>query len=83
LPIPKWLIEIGTFLMRTESELVLKSRRAVPGRLVAAGFQFLFPEWPAAARELVSRWRSSRAPLSPLSDGASRARQSHLESRSL
>jgi uncharacterized protein (TIGR01777 family) len=57
LPSPEWLIEIGTFLMRTESELVLKSRRVVPGRLLAAGFQFLFPEWPSAARELVARWR--------------------------
>lgn len=52
---PEWMIEIGTWLMRTESELVLKSRRVVPGRLLAAGFQFLFPEWPAAARDLVSR----------------------------
>jgi NAD dependent epimerase/dehydratase family enzyme len=43
--------------MRTESELVLKSRRVVPGRLLAEGFAFLFPQWPAAARELVSRWR--------------------------
>jgi len=54
---PGWLIEIGTWLMRTESELVLKSRRVVPGRLLAAGFQFQFPDWPAAARDLVSRWR--------------------------
>ena len=50
-------IAIGTVLMRTESELVLKSRRVVPGRLLDDGFQFLFPEWPAAARELVARWR--------------------------
>jgi len=57
LPNPKWLIEIGTFLMRTESELVLKSRRVVPARLLAAGFEFSFPEWPAAARDLVARWR--------------------------
>jgi NAD dependent epimerase/dehydratase family enzyme len=53
------LIEIGTLLMRTESELVLKSRRVVPGRLLDTGFQFLFPEWPAAARDLVDRWRYS------------------------
>jgi len=59
LPSPEWLLELGTFLMRTESELVLKSRRVVPGRLLSAGFQFLFPEWPAAARDLVSRVRSS------------------------
>jgi len=57
LPSPSWMIEIGTFLMRTESELVLKSRRVVPGRLMEAGFEFLFPEWPAAARDLVTRWR--------------------------
>jgi NAD dependent epimerase/dehydratase family enzyme len=57
LPTPGWMIEIGTRLMRTESELVLKSRRVVPGRLLDAGFQFLFPEWPAAARDLVRQWR--------------------------
>ena len=57
LPSPEWLIEIGTWLMRTESELVLKSRRVVPGRLLDAGFQFLFPEWRSAARDLVARWR--------------------------
>jgi hypothetical protein len=57
LPAPSWLIEIGTWLMRTESELVLKSRRVVPTRLLAAGFQFRFPEWPAAAHDLVDRWR--------------------------
>jgi hypothetical protein len=43
--------------LRTESELVLKSRRVVPGRLLASGFEFLFPEWPTAARDLVRRWR--------------------------
>jgi uncharacterized protein len=55
---PEWIVEIGTRLMRTESELVLKSRRVLPGRLLAAGFQFLFPEWPSAARDLVGRWRT-------------------------
>lgn len=62
LPAPKWMLEIGTFLMRTESELVLKSRRVVPARLLHVGFQFLYPEWPAAARELVSRWRATHKP---------------------
>ena len=57
LPAPAWLIEIGTWLMRTESELVLKSRRVVPTRLLAAGFQFQFPEWQDAAHDLVDRWR--------------------------
>jgi len=58
LPAPAWLIEIGCFLLRTESELVLKSRNVVPGRLQGAGFRFLFPDWPEAAGDLVAQWRS-------------------------
>jgi hypothetical protein len=58
LPTTSWMIEIGTFLMRTESELILKSRQVIPGRLIAAGFEFSFPHWPAAARDLASRWKS-------------------------
>jgi hypothetical protein len=60
LPTPSWMIEIGTFLMRTESELVLKSRQVIPGRLIDAGFQFTFPYWPAAAQDLVSRWSAQK-----------------------
>jgi uncharacterized protein (TIGR01777 family) len=59
LPAREWMVEAGAFFMRTESELLLKSRRVVPGRLVSAGFEFLFPEWPAAARDLAARWRLS------------------------
>ena len=54
---PAWMIEIGTFLLRTESELVLKSRRVIPSKLANAGFTFVFPDWPAAAQELVMRYR--------------------------
>jgi NAD dependent epimerase/dehydratase family enzyme len=57
LPIPTPLLAIGAFLLRTETELVLKSRRVVPTRLLNAGFQFDFPNWPAAAEDLVHRWR--------------------------
>jgi uncharacterized protein (TIGR01777 family) len=57
LPLAKWMLEIGALLLRTETGLVLKSRRVIPGRLQAAGFGFGFPEWPSAARELVERWR--------------------------
>ena len=53
----EWMVEIGTFLMRTESELVLKSRCVIPARLLQAGFAFQYPTWPEAARELVTRWR--------------------------
>jgi uncharacterized protein len=62
LPLPEWTMEIGAFMLRTESELVLKSRRVVPGRLLASGFQFLFPEWPAAAQDLVACWRERERP---------------------
>jgi uncharacterized protein (TIGR01777 family) len=61
LPSAEWMLEIGARLMRTESELVLKSRRVVPGRLLRAGFTFGFPGWPAAARDLVERRRAASA----------------------
>jgi uncharacterized protein (TIGR01777 family) len=59
LPAMKWMVEIGAFFLRSDTELTLKSRRVVPGRLLDAGFTFDFPEWPAAARELVDRWRAA------------------------
>jgi uncharacterized protein len=59
LPATAWMVAIGAFFMRTETELILKSRRVVPGRLLEAGFRFEFPEWPAAAADLVQRWRGS------------------------
>jgi len=58
LPASRWLLEIGTLVLRTESELVLKSRRVIPGRLQEEGFAFDFPRWPEASRELVKRWRA-------------------------
>ncbi|MBM3763027.1 MAG: TIGR01777 family protein [Acidobacteria bacterium] len=54
LPATKWMLEIGAFLMRTETELILKSRRVVPTRLLNAGFEFLHADWPTAARQLVN-----------------------------
>jgi hypothetical protein len=56
LPAAAWMLEIGAFMLRTETELILKSRRVVPGQLLQAGFQFRFPEWAAAVRDLVSCW---------------------------
>ncbi|HMG04187.1 MAG TPA: TIGR01777 family oxidoreductase [Chthoniobacterales bacterium] len=57
LPASKWMLEIATFFMRTETELILKSRRVVPGRLLQDGFKFQFADWPDAARDLCRRWR--------------------------
>jgi hypothetical protein len=60
LPAAKWMLEVGAFFLRTDTELLLKSRRVVPGRLLESGFVFNFPEWPLAARDLVERWKAAR-----------------------
>ncbi len=52
LPAAKWMLEVGACFMRTETELLLKSRRVVPGRLLEAGFVFRFPELGAALEDL-------------------------------
>jgi uncharacterized protein len=60
LPATRWMLEIGTFIMRTETELVLKSRRVIPARLLHSGFVFRFPSWADAAADLCRRWRELR-----------------------
>jgi len=57
LPASTWMLEFGAVFMRTETELILKSRRVVPGRLRHSGFVFDCPLWPDAARDLFRRWR--------------------------
>jgi uncharacterized protein len=57
---PEWLLEIGAYLLRTETEPILKSRRVVPRRLLEAGFEFEFPEWPEAVRNLLVAKRHHR-----------------------
>lgn len=57
LPAMEWQLAIGAFFMRTETELVLKSRRVVPRLLTDSGFEFEFPEWNGAVRDLIGRWR--------------------------
>jgi uncharacterized protein (TIGR01777 family) len=49
------MLRLGAFLMRSETELVLKSRFVVPTRLLEAGYTFAFPTWPVAAHDLVHR----------------------------
>ena len=55
LPAMAWMLEVGAFFLRTETELILKSRRVVPGRLLKAGFEFRFPELRGALVELQGR----------------------------
>jgi NAD dependent epimerase/dehydratase family enzyme len=58
LPANRWMLEIGAVFMRTETELILKSRRVVPTRLLEHGFRFGFPDWRDAARDLCRQWKT-------------------------
>ncbi|GAA4031835.1 TIGR01777 family oxidoreductase [Allokutzneria multivorans] len=55
LPATKLMAEVGALVLRSDTELLLKSRRVVPGRLLDAGFSFAFPRWPDAAADLAHR----------------------------
>ena len=55
IPAARWMLEVGALMLGTESELILKSRRVIPGRLLDDGFGFEFPDWPAAAQDLVAQ----------------------------
>lgn len=58
LPAAAWMVEIGAFFLRTETELLFKSRRVISSVLPAAGFQFEFPDWQSALNDLVQRQRA-------------------------
>jgi hypothetical protein len=62
LPATAWMLEVGALLLGTETELILKSRRVVPGRLLQEGFSFRYPNWPEAARDVCRRWREMHIP---------------------
>ena len=58
LPAAAWMLEVGAFFLRTETELIIKSRRVVPGRLVDSGFQFRFAQIREAMADLSTRART-------------------------
>ncbi len=53
LPASRWMLELGAFFLRTETELILKSRRVVPGKLLVSGFRFQYSDLPKALENLV------------------------------
>ena len=55
LPASRWMLEIGAVFLGTETELILKSRRVVPGLLKSDGFQLNFPKLDQALRDIESR----------------------------
>jgi uncharacterized protein (TIGR01777 family) len=50
---PKWLLEIGAFVIRTQTELILKSRKVYPQRLLDLGFTFCFAHCADAVKDLL------------------------------
>lgn len=53
LPAPKWLLEIGAIVIRTETELIIKSRNVIPTKLLKSGFKFNFPKLKEALSDAV------------------------------
>ena len=54
LPAPEWLLKIGAVLIRTETELILKSRWVVPDRLLKSGYEFAFPSLEKAFEDILN-----------------------------
>jgi uncharacterized protein (TIGR01777 family) len=54
IPSARWMLEVGAFMLRTETELLLKSRRVVPARLLQSGFAFHYPQLYDALRAIVT-----------------------------
>jgi len=48
----RWLLELGAFFLRTETELIIKSRYVYPKRLLEEGFVFDHPDFEAAIRDI-------------------------------
>ena len=61
IPATAWMLEVGAFVVRTETELMIKSRRVVPGRLLASGFRFNFEHMPAALNSIQNCTNTARA----------------------
>ncbi|MEO0445034.1 MAG: TIGR01777 family oxidoreductase [Verrucomicrobiota bacterium] len=58
LPAPRWMLEVGAFALRTETELIVKSRRVIPERLQQEGFTFTFPSLDHAFSDLAGQKES-------------------------
>lgn len=57
LPILPGMARLGAVFLKTDIELMQKSRRVVPQKLLDAGFTFTWASWPETAQDLARRWR--------------------------
>lgn len=55
IPLPRIALELGAVAIRTETELILKSRWVLPKRLLDAGFVFEYPDLEGALRQILKR----------------------------
>jgi uncharacterized protein len=55
MPLYGWMLELGSRVIRTETELVLKSRWVLPERLLEAGFTFEYPHLGPALRQILGK----------------------------
>lgn len=60
LPSQRWMLELATFALRTEAELILKSRWVLPEKLLAAGFEFRYPELEPALAQIIAQRTTGR-----------------------
>jgi len=63
IPVFRWMLELGSAVIRTETELVLKSRWVIPERLLDAGYEFAHPDLEPALRDIVAERRLPPAPI--------------------
>src|SRR5690606_11546013 len=61
LPAARWMLEMGAFMLRTETELLLKSRWVIPEKLLAAGFDFKYPTIDVAIDDLLGTEKAKQA----------------------
>jgi uncharacterized protein len=59
IPTPRSLLEVGSALIRSETELVLKSRWVVPQKVLDAGYRFEYPDLEPALVQIVKERKTS------------------------
>jgi len=55
IPLQEWMLRLGSRVIHTETELILKSRWVLPQRLTEAGFTFQYPDLEPALREILNK----------------------------
>jgi uncharacterized protein (TIGR01777 family) len=62
-PTPRWMLELGARIIRTEAELVLKSRWVESKVLADSGFRFAYETLPEALEQIAGNTRRGLLPV--------------------